>query len=539
MQGKSIVGKFVQELASTRSFESSIAINISNAPLLEFPDATVKVEGFDWLDHVQPSRSFEYVVVDLPMGLGRKKISIGSSSINVRGNWAELSKALNLLAPNGLCVAIVEPPAFGLSEGPAFQKALAAEGLYLNGVFNCPPKLLNTTSIRPVIVVFSRADRSNLYLAELEDEDQAEAVAKAFVRGIGADSLFEGMTIANGKFDGFESFKARLQLERLETQYKEYKSYILGEIAVELNAVKSGESLEHKDNSIYVPTIGTSVVTDDLSAVTIKHHNIIQVVLSDVAKSKYVSAFFRSDLGLLILRSLTRGAVIPRINKSDLAQASIAVPSLEEQEEIIRSHGRLQSLTASIASLQRELALNPRSASTIRGQVDGMLETIGALTESDRIMNMAREGESATVEFKETFSLDVRKGTKEKYIEISALKTIVAFLNTNGGVLLIGVTDDGRIPGIRSEVKKFHKSNDGFLLNFKNQLKQRIGEQFYPYINQKLVDMGQTYVLIVDCKPSAAPCYLDGKEFYVRTNPATDKLEGPKLVEYVQNHFKK
>jgi len=539
MQPKSIVGKFVEELATARNSETAIAVKLSNDPSLEFPDAEVTVEGFDWLGRVQPGLSFEFVVADLPLGMGRKKIDIGGTIISVRGNWEELWKALRLLAPNGLCVAIVEPPAFGISEGPTFQKALTKEGFYLNGVFNSPPNLLTTTAIRPVIVAFSRVERSSLFVAELEEEAQAEAIAKAFIRNVDANSLHEGMSLADGKFDGFESLKARLQLERLEAQYKDYKSYVLGEIAVEMNAIRSGESLEHKDNSIYVPTIGTSSVTDKLSEVTIKHHNIIQVVLSDVTKSQYVAAFFRSDLGLLALRSLTRGAVIPRISKADLAQAQIALPSPNEQEEIVRSHNQLQTLTAAIANLQRELALNPRSASIIRGQVESMLETIGGLTEADRIMNLAREGESATVEFKESFSLDVRKGTKEKYIELSSLKTIVAFLNTNGGVLLVGVKDAGEIPGIRDEVEKFHKSNDVFLLHFKNQLKQRIGEQNYPFINQHLVDLGHAYVLMVDCEPATSPCYLDGKEFYVRTNPATDKLEGPKLVQYVQNHFKK
>ena len=539
MQPKSIVGKFVEALAAFRFAESAIAIKLSNNPSLNLPDAETMVEGFAWLDGVEPSRSYDFVVVDLPLGMSRKKIDIGGSTISARGNWVELFKALRLLAPKGLCVAIVEPPAFGISEGPKFQKTLANEGFYLNGVFNAPPNLLTTTAIRPVIVAFSREDRPSLFVAELEEEAQVVAIAEAFIRGVGADSLHEGMSLVDGKFDGFESLKARLQLERLETQYKDYKSYVLGEIAVEMNAIRSGESLEHKDNSIYVPTIGTSAVTDELSEVTIRHHNIIQVVMSDVAKSRYVAAFFRSDLGLLILRSLTRGAVIPRLSKADLALAQIAVPSHIEQEEIVRSHNQLQTLTAAIANLQRELALNPRSASAIRGQVESMLETIGGLTEADRIMNLAREGESATAEFKESFSLDVRKGTKEDYIELSCLKTIVAFLNTNGGVLLVGVTDAGKISGVRAEVEKFYKSNDAFLLHFKNQLKQRIGEQNYPFINQHLVELGRAYVLMVDCKPATSPCYLDGKEFYVRTNPATDKLEGSKLVEYVQNHFNK
>ena len=67
-----------------------------------------------------------------------------------------------------------------------------------------------------------------------------------------------------------------------------------------------------------------------------------------------------------------------------------------------------------------------------------MLNHIGGLSDADHVMSMAREGESATVEFKETFSLDIKKGTKEKYIELSALKTVAAFLNTGGGFLLVG-----------------------------------------------------------------------------------------------------
>ena len=137
--------------------------------------------------------------------MGRKKIDLGGSTINVRSNWVELSKALRLLASNGLCVAVVEPPAFGISEGPKFQEALANEGFYLNGVFNIPPNLLTSTAIRPVIVAFSREKRSRLFVAELQEEGQAMAVAKAFAQGVTADSLHEGMSLPNGVFDGFES----------------------------------------------------------------------------------------------------------------------------------------------------------------------------------------------------------------------------------------------------------------------------------------------------------------------------------------------
>lgn len=134
--------------------------------------------------------------------------------------------------------------------------------------------------------------------------------------------------------------------------------------------------------------------------------------------------------------------------------------------------------------------------------------------------------------------MDVRKGSREKYIEVSAFKTIAAFLNTKGGVLLVGVDDSGFVRGVDAEVTKLFKGSlDKFMLHFKNGLRDRIGEQFYPTIDQRIVRVDDKSVLVVDCTAASIPCYLDGNDFYVRTNPATDKLEGPKLVEYVKGHF--
>nr|WP_256577715.1 MULTISPECIES: ATP-binding protein [unclassified Pseudomonas] len=147
-------------------------------------------------------------------------------------------------------------------------------------------------------------------------------------------------------------------------------------------------------------------------------------------------------------------------------------------------------------------------------------------------------GETDVTELKSSFSLDIKKQEKADYIEDASLKTVVAFLNTDGGSLLIGVSDDGELLGLNDEINRFHKgSKDKFLLYFKNKLKSRVGEQYYPFISTKLVILDGKNVLWIDCKSSVNPCYLYGQDFYVRTNPATDKLEGPKLVEYVKNHF--
>jgi hypothetical protein len=536
---QSVVKSFASELADAIGSQNSLAISISDFGALKLDNAQKQVSGLQWFDSVPAETQYDFIVADLPIGMGRDKIKIGhGEELNVRRNWSELTKAVRLLKDNGLCLALTEPPAFGIAEGPKYQEALSLEGYHLNGIFNAPEGLLATTSIRPVFVVISRSQSEDIFAAELEDEAQAIKLAQAFISRSPGNSLSEGLLIRQGTFTGFASLKAAQQLSKLETQYKEYDSVRLGDIADEINVVRSGQCHEAKANSVYIPMLGALVVTHDVTQVSIKHHNLFQVVLSEKANNEYLSAFFQSDLGKLVLNSLVFGAVIPKIRKSDLAEARIALPSIEEQKEIAFTYRRLSSLSYAIANFQSELALNPRSAAAIKLQLENMLEQIGGLTDADKVMNLTRSGESKTVEFKESFSLDVRKGTKEKIIELFALKTLVAFLNTNGGTLLIGVSDKGEIPGIGEEIRKFHNSNDAFLLHFKNQIKHRIGEQYYPFINQRIVNVHGSYVLMVECGESPGPCYLDGNDFYVRTNPATDKLEGPKLVDYVRNHFK-
>jgi len=60
--------------------------------------------------------------------------------------------------------------------------------------------------------------------------------------------------------------------------------------------------------------------------------------------------------------------------------------------------------------------------------------------DSSRILVMIRQGESQTLEFKFEIS-DAKK----------IARTLVAFANTEGGTLLIGVKDNGAIAGIRSD----------------------------------------------------------------------------------------
>jgi hypothetical protein len=307
-----------------------------------------------------------------------------------------------------------------------------------------------------------------------------------------------------------------------------------------MNSASSTKPFQEKANAVYVPkSMGRlEAITSfqDVYEFPDRYH---QVVLKDNVLAPYVAQFLNSTIGRLSLSALANGSVLNRISLDDLKQCVVALPDLAVQRASVESYQKLTVLRKSIEKIAQDISLNPRESIEFHTQLDGMLDAANKLSDADHIRSLIRQGESKTVEFKETYSLCLKTGERETYVETSALKTIVAFLNSEGGTLLIGVSDSLQIVGVDRELNNFYKGvKDKFLLHFKNRLKSDVGEDFYPFINYQLVDVDGRRVLRAKCDSSTKPCFLKGTDFYVRTNPATDKLEGPKLVEYVRSHFK-
>ncbi len=333
-----------------------------------------------------------------------------------------------------------------------------------------------------------------------------------------------------------------LEIKRLQDQYKSYKSFALADLVIEVNNPKLNSKFEEIENCIYIPRFPSKDCFIDLSAFNGSHDHIFQVVLnSEKVLNRYLLLFLTSNLGKLLLKSCCEYSVQPSLKWGDdglLRELKVPIPEKKNQLKQIEASEKLSKLNQKIDQLENNFALSPVSTGIVLEQLDGMLELLGGLTDAEKVLSLIRQGESAELEFKETFSLCIRRQTKEKDIELSSLKTIAAFLNTNGGTLLIGINDSAQVVGLNREIEKFWKNkNDKFLLNFKNAIQSKIGEEFYPFINHKIVSIDNLDIVLVECKKSTKGCFLNKKDFYVRTNPATDKLEGPQLVEYINNHF--
>lgn len=159
---------------------------------------------------------------------------------------------------------------------------------------------------------------------------------------------------------------------------------------------------------------------------------------------------------------------------------------------------------------------------------------IGSHNFTDELMALIDAGESTTLEFKSTLRTNLKTGKKGKEIEIAWLKTITAFMNSDGGILLVGVEDNGNILGI--QVDNF-ENEDKLRLYCKSLINNHIGPEFVRFINLKLKLVKEKQVVVIECERVRKPVFLSigkNEEFFVRSGPSSMKITMSQLVKYLE-----
>lgn len=154
------------------------------------------------------------------------------------------------------------------------------------------------------------------------------------------------------------------------------------------------------------------------------------------------------------------------------------------------------------------------------------------------IPSLLKEGEGDFLEFKSTLRWDIRAGKTSQAVERACLKTISAFLNTNGGVLLIGVRDDGSIEGV--ETDRF-PNEDKFLLHLWTLIRTCLGRDVSPHILTRLEKIDEKTVCMLRCSRNNRPVFLRqpgfNEEFYIRVGPGSAAMDISEALKYIADHF--
>ena len=242
-----------------------------------------------------------------------------------------------------------------------------------------------------------------------------------------------------------------------------------------------------------------------------------------------------------------------RLKSDETTRHSVVIflSALQSSEEKVRglSMGAMDFITKPFdpdeiiarVSLQLEVHQNHKQLLKQNRQLaQALAENLQAIpddmaTSVERIKILISSGEGDRAEFKSTLRWNLKTDNSDKRVEKAWLKSVVAFLNKNGGVLLVGVQDDGDILGIDADQ---FDNEDKYLLHVNNRIKQHTGLEHAGFIRFQLVPVDQKKVLIVECQPSPSPVFLkmgNEEDFYIRIGPGSRKLSTSEVLAYVSN----
>jgi membrane protein YdbS with pleckstrin-like domain len=164
-----------------------------------------------------------------------------------------------------------------------------------------------------------------------------------------------------------------------------------------------------------------------------------------------------------------------------------------------------------------------------------------ALAASLTLSELIAGGENQTVEFKSSLVWDYHRQRANKALYKPVLKNVVAFLNSGGGRLLIGVADDGQILGLEPDLSTLPKANvDGFENVFNQAFNSMIGVEFRQFVTLTFPQIEELVICLIEVRPGDEPAYLRLKgdeQFYIRAGNATQPLPISKATRYIQSHY--
>ncbi|WP_260837486.1 helix-turn-helix domain-containing protein [Microbacterium sp. SLBN-146] len=162
------------------------------------------------------------------------------------------------------------------------------------------------------------------------------------------------------------------------------------------------------------------------------------------------------------------------------------------------------------------------------------------------IDEMLVAGESGTVEFKSTARVNLRTGQKDERMEHVVAKTVAAFLNADGGVLLIGVDDHGTPLGLDADLATLKTPDvDRFELWLRDLIMTTLGTSAAALVEVDFAEIGNEPVRTV-CRvqmvASPSPVYLrPGRnappELWVRAGNSTRQLTVDDAAAYIMQRW--
>lgn len=170
--------------------------------------------------------------------------------------------------------------------------------------------------------------------------------------------------------------------------------------------------------------------------------------------------------------------------------------------------------------------------------------------EMPSLEKLLKDDENRYLEFKSSLRWDYRQEKTNADLEKVILKTLAAFGNTDGGILLIGIDDDKNIIGLEKDFQSLkRKDADYYEIHLRNLLHKEMGVK---YVSKHIRTQFETAangetVCKIKVIPGDEPQFLkvkdkNGKQdekFYVRSGNSSHEIKSmAEINDYINKRFK-
>jgi hypothetical protein len=199
----------------------------------------------------------------------------------------------------------------------------------------------------------------------------------------------------------------------------------------------------------------------------------------------------------------------------------------------------LRDLVSRLLESDREQ--RPASANDVVERLKGISAT---RAEIERLL---ASDESAALEFKSSLRVPIgplpegmTKKRLEQALEFSVLKTLAAFLNSQGGILIVGVDDHEAakvIVGIEVDYPRLQEaSRDGWCRVFDDLVSRDLGGEVLEHIDLHLEPWEGKTIAVIRCTPRRGPTWLKD-DLYIRRTATTENLHARHAIDWWLERF--
>lgn len=164
------------------------------------------------------------------------------------------------------------------------------------------------------------------------------------------------------------------------------------------------------------------------------------------------------------------------------------------------------------------------------------------------VYDLIQAGENHGVEFKTTMRYDMKLNTINKKLEQVIMKTIAAFSNGQGGILIIGVNDDMEIVGLENDYSTLKDgTKDEFEIHLRNLINQTYGVEFAATLRMTFPVLDDKEICVITIPPGKKPLFtmvtedhgIKSEKFFLRSGNSSPELTIREIPTYIRSRFER